>query len=300
MRDPRVGVPLHKRYRSTVIQAALFALAVLFQVSCTEEHHQEPLAPKVVIRMKTPSRPPSAPEGMSPTRTAPWNPQTNPPSGAPAETVTARSPSATSPRPTEPPAVVSPVPTKGPGNGAQNGGGSVAPAAESRIGLKPGRYRVRPGDTLSAISAREDVYGNALKWTSLYRLNMGKLGVPEHSQNLPDMVLPEGTLLTYLTSEKAKANLDRLGTDVWVVNVASSKIQERIVPAALELMKDGFRVYISRARVKGEDWMRLRAGFFGGKGEAEAAGERIAAALGTGRLWVAKADPEELRESGGY
>ena len=80
----------------------------------------------------------------------------------------------------------------------------------------------------------------------------------------------------------------------------SSKKLERIVPAALQLLKSGFRVYIVRAEVKGDHWMRLRAGYFEDGARARAAGEEIAQIITTGKLWVAKVEGKELQEFGGY
>jgi hypothetical protein len=159
---------------------------------------------------------------------------------------------------------------------------------------------VKPGDTLESISARDEIYGDPLKWPCLFRINMDALNSLPVSEHLPEAALPEGPVLAYVTTEQAAVNMARLGSDAWVVNVFSSKKAERIVPAALLLIKAGFRVYIARAEVKGDQWMRLRAGFFSDAGLARAAGEKIVQVIPSVKPWVARIDKRELQEFGGY
>jgi len=112
--------------------------------------------------------------------------------------------------------------------------------------------------------------------------------------------LPAGLGLRFVTSDEATENLTKLGKKVWVVNVLSSRTPKKIVPAALKLMKNGYRVYISSAVVKGQEWMRLRVGFFGDRSKASAAGKKIISLLEADGAWIARLEEQELKEFGGY
>jgi septal ring-binding cell division protein DamX len=65
-------------------------------------------------------------------------------------------------------------------------------------------------------------------------------------------------------------------------------------------MKNGYRVYISSAVVKGKEWMRLRVGFFGNRSEASAAGKKITSLLEADGAWVDRLGEQEIKEFGGY
>ena len=163
-----------------------------------------------------------------------------------------------------------------------------------------GTYRVRKGDSLFKIAGRKDVYGNPLKWPSLFRLNMKELNEMAVSNDLEHRELPEGLGLRFVTSNEASNNRARLGKKVWVVNALSSQTSKKIVPAAVKLMKNGYRVYISTAVVKGKEWMRLRVGFFGERARASAEGKKIRSLLESEGVWVASLGKQEVKEFGGY
>ncbi|MBW2114720.1 MAG: SPOR domain-containing protein [Deltaproteobacteria bacterium] len=163
-----------------------------------------------------------------------------------------------------------------------------------------GYYRTRKGDSLFKVAGRRDVYGNSMKWPSLFRLNMGGLSGMGLSDDFEHKELPVGLGLRFVTSDEAAKNLAKLGRKVWVVNVLSSRTSKKIVPAALKLMKNGYRVYISSAVVKGQEWMRLRVGFFGDRPKATAAGKKIMSVLEADDAWVAKLGELELKGFGGY
>jgi len=165
---------------------------------------------------------------------------------------------------------------------------------------KDGYYRIRKGDTLYKVAGREGVYGNAMKWPSLFRLNMGGLRGMAISDDYEHKELPAGLGLRFVTAKEASENLAKLGKKVWVVNVISSRNTKKIVPAALKLMKNGYRVYISSAVVKGQKWMRLRVGFFDERPKASAEGKKIIALLEADGAWVAKLGKQEMKEFGGY
>jgi septal ring-binding cell division protein DamX len=65
-------------------------------------------------------------------------------------------------------------------------------------------------------------------------------------------------------------------------------------------MKNGYRVYIANAEVKGKEWMRLRVGFFRDRPKAAAAGKEMVSMLKAGDAWVTKLEKSELEEFGGY
>jgi len=166
--------------------------------------------------------------------------------------------------------------------------------------VKEGHYKVRKGDSLLNISARQDVYGDPMKWPSLYRLNMNGLSGMEITKGFPAVALPEGLELKFVTTAKASEELNKMGRDIWVVNVHSSETSEQIVPAAITLMKKGYCVYITTAEVGGKGWIRLRSGFYGKRQTADAAGKEIMSILEISDAWVAKIGETELEEYGGY
>jgi hypothetical protein len=170
---------------------------------------------------------------------------------------------------------------------------------EEALEKMPGYYIVKKGDSLSSIAGRDDVYGDSLKWPILYRLNMDKLASLEAGEDFLESELPEGVMLKIITPNEAKENLERRLHNVWVVNVLSATTNEKIIPVAIRLIKNGYPVYITRATVKGKDWMRLRVGFFKNKTEVDTEGKKIMSLLNLGNLWVTKIG-KELEEFGSY
>ena len=175
-----------------------------------------------------------------------------------------------------------------------------APAAAPVEKRKDGRYTVRKGESLSTVAGRPEVYGDPMKWPGLYRLNMDRLAGMKIVPDMERQSLPPGTELRFLTKKEARVNLARLGSRPWVVNVLSSPVSEKIVPAAVRLMKSGYRVYITRAVVKGKKWFRLRAGFFNDRKSAEAAAGKIMTLLDARDAWVARIGKTERDAFGGY
>lgn len=163
----------------------------------------------------------------------------------------------------------------------------------------PGYYIVKKGDSLSSISERGDVYGNSLKWPILYRLNMDTLDTLKVKEDFLESELPQGVMLKIITPNEAKENLKRRLHNVWVINVLSATTNEKIIPFAVRLIKNGYPVYITCATVKGKDWIRLRVGFFKNKTEANTEGKKIMRLLNIGNSWVTKTE-KEREEFGGY
>jgi HlyD family secretion protein len=129
-------------------------------------------------------------------------------------------------------------------------------------------YLVQKGDTLSKISGKENVYADPIKWPSLFRHNIDKLGQIEEVEDFEQSELPEGLELKFLTPDEVSENLKKLGQKRWALNVTSEKNPQRIVLPAITLIKKGYHAYLVRTRIKGEEWMRLRVGFFKKRSEA--------------------------------
>lgn len=162
-----------------------------------------------------------------------------------------------------------------------------------------GTYVVKAGDTLSSIAARKEVLKDPLKWPILLRLNKDNLGEWATGENLPDKELPKGTRLRVMTAREAGANLKKESGPLWVANVLSTPSMAEIVPPAVTLVKEGYPVYIARANVKGQEYMRLRVGFFKNRREADEVGKKIKELLHFQDSWSTKADPAEYEEVAG-
>jgi hypothetical protein len=168
------------------------------------------------------------------------------------------------------------------------------------INAEEGYYQVKKGDCLIKVAGLEEVYGDPIKWTSLFRMNMDRLDGMEITEDSHDMELPEGLGLKFVTDSEAEENLAKLGRQVYAVNVLSAETSKKIVPWAITLMKNGYNAYICIAEVKDKKWLRLRVGFFKGYSEAVEAGEHIKTILDDTNLWIARVDNNELKQFGGY
>lgn len=158
------------------------------------------------------------------------------------------------------------------------------------------RYTVVGGDTLYSVAGRQDVYGDPLKWPTLFRHNLDNLDFLKVEPNLPHRRLAEGLSLEVVTPEQARESLKELAPPLWTINVSSFRVRTNAVLPAVQLMKRGYHVYTPEVRVAGQEWVRLRVGFFADHSEAERAGNEIMAALEIPeRPWLAQATPEELK-----
>ena len=171
---------------------------------------------------------------------------------------------------------------------------------EGQAGIKKDHYVVKKGDTLSSIAAREDIYGGPLNWTVLYRLNAHALGGEVAGRDLPEKALDPGMRLKILTREEIQENLKKRSAHRWVVNVLSSRDYERIIPVAMELSRMGYSAYITRAEVKGKEWLRLRVGFLNTMAEAQKEGKKIGFVLRVRNLWPVKIGKKEFENHAGY
>jgi len=304
----------------------LFAFFSLVVMGCSSEEQAPPpkQQPKVVKRIKKPAPKKTAPvpmeketaekieeEKIQPTKRALPEPKVEKPSEilapepkpapAPVEedikTSETPPPQPLAPEPTlpEPPKTVM-IETK-----------EEAPPAEKPPETKPalqeeveGYYIVKEGDSLAGISGREIVYGDPLKWPVLYRYNLEKFADMPEGDDLPDRMLPTGLKLKILTPDKIAENLQKRPNHYWVINILSDPANEKIVPAAIKLVKNGYPIYITKANVKGKDWMRLRLGFFETRKEAETEGSKIMDMMNFRDTWNTKIRERELKEFGGF
>ena len=164
-----------------------------------------------------------------------------------------------------------------------------------------GYYRVRDGDTLFTIAGRKDVYNNPLKWPTLYRLNMKILEDMKVTDDFEYEKVAEGLNLKLVTPAEASENLMKLGEKLWVINALSALEMKFVVPTAVGLMKRGYHVYLTKATVKGKEWIRLRVGFYDNESEANDVREKIVSSMdNTWDSWVTKISKNELEEYGGY
>ena len=259
-------------FRLNVIIAFFFIVPVFLGGACSKEEPEEVKAPKIFVRIKKPVQKPTI---ALPTREeAKKGPEKV---VSPAKKL----PAPEKKQPAPPPRVKQP---------------------KKKVEKKKmdGYYSVQKEDTLFKIAGRKDVYDDPLKWPSLFRLNMKKLGTMKISENFQDKEIPEGLDLRFVTSQEAARNLVKLGGNFWVVNVFSSQTSKKIVPAALKLMKNGYPVYITTVTIKGKEWMRLRTGFFKNRSEATAVAKKIKSVFKEDDAWVTKTGKMERGRFGGY
>jgi cell division septation protein DedD len=157
-------------------------------------------------------------------------------------------------------------------------------------------YVVQTGDSLAVVAGREDVFGDPLKWPVLYQLNREKLSGMTLDARLPERPLPEGIRIRYRLEPEERQRAESQAEQTWVVNVISSPTADRIDGPAARLLRKGYPVYISRAMVKGQKWMRLRVGFYDDRHAAVKAGKELQEVLGQEDSWPVRIGPEETAE----
>jgi hypothetical protein len=184
--------------------------------------------------------------------------------------------------------------------GVQESKAQATKVPEPKSEEQKGYYSVKKGDSLTKIASREDTMQDPLKWPILLRLNLDKLGDLPGGEDLSRWELSPGTKLRFITPRQAKEGLKSSSEPVWVVNVTSTPNEAEIVSPAATLAKQGYPVYITRAYVKGKEYLRLRVGFFANKKEASAKGEKIRDLLKLKDFWVTKADNVEYQDVAGF
>jgi hypothetical protein len=164
--------------------------------------------------------------------------------------------------------------------------------------VEKGIVHVGKGESLSAVAARKDVYGDPLKWPRLYRLNLEHLAMIRTWEDVEKRPLPEGMPLQYVRPGEEKGVKPPLEEKSWVITILSLQSPGKLAAPAIKLLQNGYLAYITSAVVKGTHWLRLRVGFYGSKAEAMAAREKILQILGKDDSWVARAGKSELEEFG--
>jgi hypothetical protein len=129
---------------------------------------------------------------------------------------------------------------------------------------------------------------------------MDKIAELQLVEDFLDRELPEGLMLKVITPDQARENLKSNANKSWSVNVLSATARVDIIPSTIRLIRSGYPVYITSAKVKGKDWMRLRVGFFKNRTEADAERKKITALLNLDNSWITKVGQKELEEFGGY
>lgn len=167
--------------------------------------------------------------------------------------------------------------------------------------VKEGYYVTQEGDSLSIIAGYSEVYGDPLKWPSLFRLNVREFGESEIIKGFQDEGLTEGRELKFVTPREAEENLAELGQKRWVVNVFSLQRPASIALYVSMLTRNGFHAYITEAEVNEKEWTRLRVGFFEDRAEARRNVEMIGSLLSMAvEPMAVKISESELIRFGGY
>jgi hypothetical protein len=177
---------------------------------------------------------------------------------------------------------------------------SLSPA-ESRVSAKQAFYRVRKNESLLDIAGRQEVYGDAMKWPSLFRLNASELEKLKVTENLPAEKLPEGLRLKYASKDEVSERLTEMGERLWAVDVTSAKSMSGVVPSSIVLMRKGYQAYLTRSKLAGEEWIRLRVGFYKDILEALKVSEEVKALLNMSETPMPiKIDKQELERFAPY
>jgi len=167
--------------------------------------------------------------------------------------------------------------------------------------VKEGHYVTQEGDSLSIIAGYGEVYGDPLKWPSLFRLNVREFEEREIGRGFQDKELTEGLELKFVTPREAEENLAELGQKRWAVNVFSVQRPASIALSVSRLTRNGFHAYITETEVNEKEWTRLRVGFFEDRAEARRNAEMIGSLLSvTSEPMAVKISESELNRFGGY
>jgi tetratricopeptide (TPR) repeat protein len=167
--------------------------------------------------------------------------------------------------------------------------------------VKEGYYITKKGDSLSIIAGHSEIYGDPLKWPSLFRLNVEEFDESEIGKDFQDKELAEGRELKFVTPREAEENLKKLGRKRWAIHVLSVQKPASIPPYVSKLTRNGFHAYITEAEVNDKEWTRLRVGFFEDYEEAKRNADMIRPLLSkTIKLTVVKISDSELDRFGGY
>lgn len=134
----------------------------------------------------------------------------------------------------------------------------------------------------------------------LARLNYEIFKTYPITEELPDMKIPDGTKLRIHDPAEIEENLRKRSQKLMVVNVLSATTNAKIIPIMAQLVKHNYPVYLSSAKVKEKDWIRIRVGFFKERAEAEAEKRRIMTITGIRDSWESQVGPIEFEQFAGY
>jgi hypothetical protein len=129
---------------------------------------------------------------------------------------------------------------------------------------------------------------------------MEKIGRLQLVDDFLDRELAEGVTLKVITPDQARETLPSKAKHLLAVNVLSAPTQKQLISSAIRLMKEGYPVYITRATIRGRQWLRLRVGFFQTKAEADLERKKINALLNIRNSWITTVGKKELEGYAGY
>ena len=278
--------------KNTVLLALVAFLAIcLAALGCSQRDSEEtPKPQKVVVKIE---RPPEPVESLN-------QEEKGEEQEAPDVKNTAMVQAKEGPQAMQGPAPTEPVSIETAPEPAQHEGETQEDTRALQTQNKEGWYLVTGQDTLIIVAGSSQVYSDPYKWPGLLRLNLDKLESSGLTPGLEARELPPGMRLRYLTPREVEQRRTELRGHKWVVNILSDKNSKRISELALKLLKGGIPVYIAKAEIKGEQWLRLRTGFFASAAEAKKMKDKIEETMGLRGLWVAKISDQEFQKYAGY
>jgi hypothetical protein len=112
-----------------------------------------------------------------------------------------------------------------------------------------------------------------------------------------EVVKEEGVIKEVIKKEETIKKEEVIKKENWVVHVVSVKTIEQAMIYKERLMAVGFPAYSIRAKVKGEDWIRVRVGFFKSRDEAQKAAPEINEKfILKGPYWITKVSKKEMED----
>lgn len=145
--------------------------------------------------------------------------------------------------------------------------------------VKPSRsYTVREGDNLWAIARKGELVDNPWEWRKIVVQNKDKIEYAFISQDTGDwkVMMETGQTLEVSAPDKPDPGTPIKKKFALQLLSAPESHMNRALKIVKMLLGDGYYAYLYRIEVKGEQYFRVRVGFFETKGEAQRAGVDIA------------------------